>query len=66
MNGMRNSNNTKVGSTIAFSCNRGYRLVGLSSIECRRDGSWSGRIPACQCKLFARTELKRIVILIEQ
>ena len=45
---MRDINNTRVGSIMSFTCNRGYRLVGLSSIMCNRDGNWNGRVPVCQ------------------
>ncbi|ELU05207.1 hypothetical protein CAPTEDRAFT_227166 [Capitella teleta] len=35
-------------STIKFSCNAGYKLVGNSSLDCNSDGQWSSRIPQCQ------------------
>ncbi|XP_040563745.2 locomotion-related protein Hikaru genki [Lepeophtheirus salmonis] len=38
----------KVGSIAAFSCPRGFKLVGPSSLLCLRNGSWSGTPPLCQ------------------
>ncbi|XP_066264425.1 E-selectin-like [Branchiostoma lanceolatum] len=33
-----------------FFCDRGYNLVGATSIRCRADGSWSGRVPTCKAE----------------
>ncbi|NWI83726.1 CR1L protein, partial [Dryoscopus gambensis] len=43
--------NFSFGSTVAFSCNTGYRLVGHAEIECvLRNGAltWNRDIPTCQ------------------
>ncbi|XP_077192333.1 complement receptor type 1-like [Paroedura picta] len=39
------------GSTVNFTCDEGYRLIGQSSIQCVVSGEgvvWSGEIPICQ------------------
>ncbi|KYO24767.1 complement receptor type 1-like [Alligator mississippiensis] len=38
------------GSTVTFSCNEGYRLIGRSSVQCVIDSTgvrWSNRLPEC-------------------
>lgn len=35
-------------STVEFSCNDGYRLVGESSLFCNSDGLWEGILPTCE------------------
>ena len=36
------------GSTVTYSCNVGYNLVGSPSQSCTASGSWSGTPPQCQ------------------
>lgn len=36
-----------VGSTCRFSCNRGFELMGSTSVECTVSGSWSSPPPTC-------------------
>ncbi|XP_064406937.1 E-selectin-like isoform X1 [Halichondria panicea] len=31
-----------------YSCDYGYKLVGSSSVKCKRDQTWSGTAPSCQ------------------
>ncbi|KAI8482553.1 hypothetical protein Bbelb_397010, partial [Branchiostoma belcheri] len=41
---------------VTFLCDPGYELVGLSSLTCRADRTWSGIVPTCtpvQCPLLA-------------
>ncbi|KAI8513776.1 carbohydrate binding [Branchiostoma belcheri] len=33
---------------VHFTCNKGYRLVGSSSLTCQSDGTWSGSSPTCR------------------
>ncbi|NXQ19962.1 LYAM3 protein, partial [Peucedramus taeniatus] len=40
--------NFTFGSTCAFSCQRGFTLVGLQSRECTALGTWTGDIPHCE------------------
>lgn len=40
----------EVASTITFSCNSGYDLVGQSTLTCRTDGQWNLRPPTCIAK----------------
>ncbi|XP_050175218.1 beta-2-glycoprotein 1 isoform X1 [Myiozetetes cayanensis] len=35
-------------STINFSCDPGYKLVGSRSSQCMADGKWTGTFPQCQ------------------
>lgn len=39
-----------VHSSIEYTCDRGYLLVGRSSLECTSQGEWDEDPPACQCK----------------
>ena len=36
------------GSTVTYSCNVGYNLVGSLNQKCTATGSWSGSPPQCQ------------------
>ncbi|XP_019613617.1 PREDICTED: CUB and sushi domain-containing protein 1-like, partial [Branchiostoma belcheri] len=31
-----------------FRCNRGYNLVGATTITCQADGTWRGSVPTCE------------------
>lgn len=43
---------TKLGSTLRFSCDQGYRLIGQSSATCTRTAQgthqWNAPVPLCQ------------------
>lgn len=45
---------TKLGSTLRFSCDQGYRLIGQSSATCTRTAQgihqWNAPVPLCQGK----------------
>ncbi|KAJ8023180.1 P-selectin [Holothuria leucospilota] len=45
---MNCSNINMVDSTCTFSCPRGYRLLGSSTVTCRPSGEWSGAFPLCR------------------
>ena len=51
-NGQRNGSGTTVKSTVTYSCNRGYTLVGPSRVTCMVNRQWSGRAPTCNRKLL--------------
>lgn len=38
------------GSSVTFSCNDGYVLVGLRSLTCTAEGTFDGRPPRCEGK----------------
>ena len=38
----------RVGQSLAFTCNSGYEMDGLPSLECLEDGTWSDLPPTCQ------------------
>ncbi|XP_064386166.1 uncharacterized protein LOC135334779 [Halichondria panicea] len=42
------TNNRRVGSTAAHSCDSGYRLDGEVMRTCRSGGTWSGSAPVCE------------------
>lgn len=46
-NGSVNSTDTILGTVLHFTCDNGYSLVGTSSIQCQKDGQWSGVFPLC-------------------
>eukprot|EP00058_Branchiostoma_floridae_P019749 XP_002605239.1 hypothetical protein BRAFLDRAFT_92287 [Branchiostoma floridae] len=46
-NGIMRGANSYQGVTY-FTCARGYTLVGVKSIRCQADGTWSDRVPTCQ------------------
>lgn len=46
-NGMSNTTDTVLGAIVYFSCEDGYRLLGSSSIQCQKNGLWSGLFPVC-------------------
>ncbi|KAM7451141.1 hypothetical protein ABFA07_001207 [Porites harrisoni] len=46
-NGAKHGRNFESGSTVNFTCNAGYTLVGSKTIECR-SGRWSSNSPHCK------------------
>ena len=46
-NGQQNISSTTFGSTVTYTCNRGYTLQGNSIRTCMANGRWSGRPPTC-------------------
>ena len=47
-NGKLSSNGRGYGSTTSFSCDEGYRLVGINASTCDDSGFWSPAPPICQ------------------
>lgn len=47
LNGNRQLNTTTFASTVEYSCNDGYELVGTQQRTCGATGQWSGRVPIC-------------------
>ena len=39
------------GGKVKFSCDRGYKLIGSSSVVCSKTSQWSAEIPRCEGKL---------------
>ncbi|KAK4305073.1 hypothetical protein Pmani_023017 [Petrolisthes manimaculis] len=37
----------KYGAIVSYQCDPGFRLDGLSSRMCQRDGYWTGEVPVC-------------------
>ena len=47
-NGQRLLGATTAFSTVSYSCNRGYDLLGNRVRICLQNGSWNGTIPICR------------------
>ncbi|XP_078276403.1 C4b-binding protein alpha chain-like isoform X2 [Rhinoraja longicauda] len=47
LNGKFTSTGNDFGSTVTFSCDRGYQIVGKNTRRCVVDG-WSGQVPTCE------------------
>lgn len=45
--GTRFGNDFRVGATVYYECNSGYRLEGSESRQCQASGVWTGRLPQC-------------------
>ena len=45
-------NSTVYRSVATYSCQYGYKLVGVSVRICRENGQWSGEKPVCESELF--------------
>lgn len=44
-------------TTVSYSCNPGYYLLGTSSISCQGDGTWDRSLPKCLCEYTLPEEL---------
>ena len=42
---------TSVGDVARYSCDKGYRLIGLDETTCQADGRWNGSVPTCEREL---------------
>ena len=49
-NGQRSGSGRTVGSTVTYTCSRGYTLQGDDRQTCMANGQWSGVTPRCSCK----------------
>ena len=45
---------TSVGDVARYSCDKGYRLIGLNETTCQDDGRWNGSVPTCEGKILNR------------
>ena len=50
-------------SVATYSCNSGYALNGDATRRCLGNGTWSGTIPSCVCKLPHFNYLMTIIIV---
>ncbi|KAL2076608.1 hypothetical protein ACEWY4_027797 [Coilia grayii] len=41
-------------TTVSFSCNPGYYLLGTSTLSCQGDGTWDRSLPKCLCPVCPR------------
>ena len=51
-NGQRSGSGTTVGSTVTYTCNKGYTLQGDNNRTCLANGRLSGSAPTCNRKLL--------------
>ena len=35
------------GRKVTYTCNKGFKLLGNSELECKADGMLHGRVPSC-------------------
>ena len=54
---------TTFDSVATYSCDPGYALNGNAKRRCLADGTWSGTIPSCVCKLTHFIVLMCIVLM---
>lgn len=40
-------------TTVSYTCNPGYYLLGTSTLTCQGDGTWDRSLPKCLCELLA-------------
>ena len=52
-NGNRSGSGTTFGSTVTYTCDRGYTRQGPSRLTCMASRQWSGSAPTCKRKLLA-------------
>ena len=58
----RMSGGNVVGSTVTFTCNIGYLLIGYSAISCSNTGVWSQEVPTCvRCKNYCKSNNNIII-----
>lgn len=61
---------TKLGSTLRFSCDQGFRLIGQSSATCVRTAQgifqWNAPVPLCQGEVPIMAAELHWIILIQQ
>lgn len=56
VNGVVLGNSFASGSTISYTCNDGYQLIGETTQQCKSDLTWSGRAPTCERKLMLKVK----------
>jgi hypothetical protein len=47
--GEGSSSSFRIGSTVIYKCERGFRLDGRNSRTCDEAGHWTGDVPSCTC-----------------
>ena len=45
--GVQGGTTFRIGSTVRFYCNSGYKLIGEAVRKCQKNGLWSGQQPIC-------------------
>lgn len=55
--GTRQGSGTSYGSSVSFSCNSGYGIVGSAQRTCQQSGIWSGQQPRCVREYTCEKEL---------
>ena len=44
------------GTTAVYTCNKGFKLVGMSKRKCQSNGRWTGSAPVCKCELTFKSD----------
>ena len=64
-NGVRSEGTFALDSTVTFTCNSGYTLIGAQSLTCRSNAQWSGARPTCrQLGQFLSIGSNRVFIIL--
>lgn len=51
---------TFLGSEIAYTCTKNYRLIGTTRRYCLDNGAWSDATPKCEGNLDFRRSIKKL------
>ncbi|NXE87637.1 APOH protein, partial [Menura novaehollandiae] len=62
-NGKMNFEELQYQSTVTFSCDPGYNLIGSRTSQCMADGKWTGTLPQCQPVTCAPPSLPEFGVL---
>jgi cysteine-rich repeat protein len=73
LNGVKEGNETTVGSQVTFSCNHCFQMEPAShfNLTCLQEGQWNKRPPVCQRLLFSHSqicilmELEPLVVVVQ-
>ena len=47
VSGTKIGNDYRIGATVYYECDSGYRLDGTGSRQCQQSGIWTGDLPQC-------------------
>lgn len=50
LNAQRIGDSFIIASSVSYTCNEGFEMIGQSRRYCQSDGQWSGQAPQCERK----------------